>query len=336
MTRPRVVVTHRVHHPILELLSESTNVFANMSLESLPKHTLLERAKTAQALLAFIPDRIDEEFLSACPDLRIVAGAFKGCDNVDVDACTRRNVWVTMVPDLLAEPTAELAVTLLLGVARNLREGDRLVRRGNFRGWRPILYGRGLAGKTVGIVGMGAIGQAIARRLKPFQVRMLYADPQRLPGSTESEIGAEPSELGPLLGASDYVVLTAPFTPETDGMIDREALRRLKKGAMIVNVGRGSLVDEDAVVEALRSGHLDGYAADVFAFEDLPHSRRSGGIPQGFLEETSRTLLTPHLGSAVSETRLAIERCAAQSIIDALGGRIPSNAVNRIAASLAC
>ncbi|HVR84252.1 MAG TPA: NAD(P)-dependent oxidoreductase, partial [Planctomycetota bacterium] len=255
--------------------------------------------------------------------------AFKGFDNVDVEACTKRGIWVTVVPDLLTEPTAELGVALLLAVARRLREGDGLVRSGSFRGWRPILHGVGLSGRTVGLVGMGAVGQALAVRLAGFSCRLIYHDPQPLSPDRERELQLARAGLPELLAQSDHVVLSVPLTPDTLGLIGDRVLGGMKPGACLVNIGRGSVVDERAVAAALGSGRLGGYAADVFASEDLSRPDRPERIPFELLAPELRTSFTPHLGSAVEETRLAISRSAARSILEFLRGGAPSHAVNR-------
>jgi len=165
MSRPKVVVTHWVHEAVLDALGRHADVIANQTRETLPPDEVRARCRDAAGMVAFMPDTVDAAFLVACPDLRVVACALKGFDNFDIDACTRRGVWITAVPDLLTSPTAELAVGLLIGLARRIADGDRLVRGGGFAGWRPVLYCAGLDGATVGIVGMGRVGRAIARRL---------------------------------------------------------------------------------------------------------------------------------------------------------------------------
>jgi phosphonate dehydrogenase len=329
MARPKVVVSHWVHPEVLDELSQECDLAANRTLESLSRDDLLKRSREARALIAFMPDRIDAGFLDACPRLGLIAGAFKGCDNVDLDACSARGIWVTAVPDLLTEPTADLALGLLLSLTRRVREGDGLVRRGDFRHWRPVLYGTGVSGRTLGIVGMGAIGQAVAARLRGFSCRIFYHDPASLPPAREAELRLEKADLDNLLAVSDHVLLTAPLTPSTQSMIDRRALAVMKPGACLINVGRGSLVDEAAVAAALRSGRLGGYAADVFACEDLSRPDRPSRIPEELLAPELRTIFTPHLGSAVADVRLAIARSAARSTLEFLRGQAPSHAVNR-------
>jgi phosphonate dehydrogenase len=328
--RPRIVVTHWVHPEIVALLAARGKVIANPTRDSWPRAELLEHAAQADALIAFMPDWVDEAFLAACPRLRIVACALKGYDNFDVAACTRRGVWLTVVPDLLTEPTAELAIGLMIGLARNFRAGDRWVRSGDFSGWRPMLYGATLSGATVGIVGMGAVGQAIARRLAGFGARLVYHDPVRLPPEREAALGLRRAGFETLLIAADVVVLAAPLTPATRHLIDAETLALMRPGALLVNVGRGSVVDEDAVAASLAASHLGGYAADVFAFEDWTLPGRPRGVPRA-LRDRPRTLFTGHMGSAVDSVRRDIARAAARAVIQALDGEIPDGAVNRVA-----
>lgn len=327
--KPKVILTHRVHPEVIELLAEHCEVIPNPSPETLPLDEILQRAKDAEAIMTFMPDRVDEAFLRACPRLRVVGCALKGYDNYDVEACTRHGVWITNVPDLLTIPTAELTIGLLIGLTRNMLAGDRFVRSGQFNGWRPALYGSGLTGKTLGIIGMGAVGQAIAQRLVGYEMRVLYTDPVALPKEKEERWSLGRVELPELLAASDFVVPMVPYRDETLHMIDRGALARMKAGAYLINTCRGSVVDEQAVVEALASGRLAGYAADVFEMEEWARPGRPQAIPQALLDDSERTLFTPHIGSAVDAVRLEIELEAARNILQALRGEIPQGAINR-------
>jgi phosphonate dehydrogenase len=271
---------------------------------------------------------VHEELLAACPRLKVVAGALKGADNIDVTACTRRGVWVTVVPDLLTAPTAELAVALLLGLARNVAPGDARVRGADFDGWRPTLYGRTLDGATAGIVGLGAVGRAIAERLAGFGCRVLGHDPH--PGDAGRAMVPENVPLDALLAASDHVILAAPLTAESHHLLDGARLRTMREGALLVNVGRGSVVDEEAVADALTAGRLGGYAADVFELEDRSLPDRPRTVAPRLLAMRDRTLFTPHLGSAVASVRLAIEHTAARSVRAVLEGKRPPGAVNEV------
>ena len=327
--KPKVILTHRVHPEVIELLAEHCEVVPNPTPETLPLDEILQRAKDAEAIMTFMPDRVDEAFLRACPRLRVVGCALKGYDNYDVDACTRHGVWITNVPDLLTIPTAELTIGLLIGLTRNVLAGDHFVRSGRFNGWRPALYGSGLTGKTLGLIGMGAVGQAIAQRLVGYEMRVLYTDPVTLPKEKEAQWGLDRVELSELLAASDFVVPMVPYRDETLHMIDGGALARMKTGAYLINTCRGSVVDEQAVVEALASGRLAGYAADVFEMEEWARPHRPHVIPQALLDDSERTLFTPHIGSAVDAVRIEIELEAARNILQALRGETPQGAINR-------
>jgi len=329
--KPKVVITHWVHPEIIESLQAVAEVVPNLTRDTLPREEILDRCRDAQAVMVFMPDSIDADFLARCPDLKIVAAALKGYDNFDVEACSRRGVWFSIVPDLLTIPTAELTIGLLLGLTRRVLQGDKVIRSGNFQGWRPILYGTGLTGRTVGIIGMGAVGRAVAKRLSGFDTELLYCDPHALAHDLETAWRARRVDLPELLANSDFVVPMLPMTPETLHLIDAQALAQMKPGSYLVNACRGSVVDEAAVVSALQSGRLAGYAADVFEMEEWARADRPRSIAPGLLENVSQTLFTPHLGSAVAEVRLAIEREAAQNIIQVLNGQFPSGAINRIA-----
>ena len=330
--KPKVVLTHWVHPEIIELLQSVADVIPNTTRDTLPRAEILARARDAQALMVFMPDSIDDDFLAACPQLKIVGAALKGYDNFDVDACTRRGIWFSIVPDLLTIPTAELTIGLLLGLTRRMLEGDRLIRTGSFQGWRPQLYGTGLTGRTIGIIGMGAVGRAIAQRLAGFDMQILYCDRVALAPELEDSWQARRVELDELLAASDFVVPMLPMTPETLHLINAGALGKMRPGSYLVNACRGSVVDEAAVVEALASGRLAGYAADVFELEEWARPDRPREIPPALLDNPAQTLFTPHLGSAVAEVRMEIERQAAANIIQALTGEMPCGAINRPAA----
>jgi phosphonate dehydrogenase len=312
---------------VKEVLSRSCEVIANDTTESWPPPKIVELTRDAEALLAFMPDCVDDEFLAQCPRLKIVAAALKGYDNFDVEACTRRGVWFTVVPDLLSAPTAELALGLILGITRNIPAGDRLVRSGGFHGWRPILYGKGLHGRTVGIVGMGNVGRRLAQFLAGFEAQIVYTDPVRLGLEEEQTLRAFWMNVDHLLSASDIIVLLLPFTSTSFHMINVGTLRQMKAGSYVVNVGRGSVVDEEAIADALDSGHLVGYAADVFEMEDWARPEHPRNIPERLLA-SDRTLFTPHLGSAVKDVRLEIELAAAHAILQALDGQRPDDAIN--------
>jgi len=324
MPPPLLVISHRVFPETLAKLAPHARMVAPLGAEeALSPHQLSSALGEADAWMAFMPDAVDAAVLAQARCLKLIAGALKGGDNFDVSACTKRGVWFSLVPDLLTAPTAELAVGLMIGLGRRIREADAYVRSGAFQGWRPHLYGLGLAGAKVGYVGLGAIGRAIARALEGFGPRQRYVDP-----AVEDAPGLERMHnLQELLGWSDYVVLCAPLTTSSLHLIDRSALGHVQPHALLINPARGSLVDETAVLDALQSGRLGGYAADVFEFEDWARANRPRKISAGLLTHPA-TLFTPHLGSAVASIRRAIELAAADNIVDAFSGRVPRDALN--------
>ena len=318
--KPTIVVTHRPFPATIEHLHAAGQVIAP-SAERLPEKDLREGLRTADALMVFMPDRIDARFLEQAPNVSVVAAALKGYDNIDIAACTRRGVRVSVVPDLLTSPTAELSIALMLGLIRHLRAADGFVRSGAFTGWTPRFYGLGLEGKTVGLVGFGAIGRAIARRLQGFDCRLLHCDVHAADATL-----SEAAPLDRLLGASDVVVLCLPLDEGTLHLIDAARLAQMKPGAFLVNPARGSLVDEHAVARALQRGHLAGYGADTYEMEDFSSPYRPARIPAALLEHPN-TLFGAHIGSATIEARQAIELRAADNILDALAGRKPRDLV---------
>lgn len=325
--KPRVVLTHRVHREIIDLLASRCDVIANQTADTLDPDELLRRVSSADAMMAFMPDRVDANFLARCPRLKVIGAALKGFDNFDIEACTARGVWLTFVPDLLTVPTAELAIGLTIGLTRKLLQADHRVRSGQFAGWRPELYGLGIEGSVIGIIGMGAIGKAIARRLDGWGADLLYTDRARCQDGLEHELGVRWMELDSILARSDIVILALPLTRETVHTISASRLSVMKPGAYLVNPCRGSVVDEAAVAAALQGGRLGGYAADVFAMEDWARADRPRQIAPGLLAHPN-TMFSPHIGSAVSRVRLEIERRAADNILQVLSGNRPRDAVN--------
>lgn len=325
----RVVVTNRVFPETARRLAAHAVVDANPREAPWPEAELRARCRDADGLMAFMTDRVDAAFLAACPRLRVIGAALKGYDNIDVDAATAAGVWVTIVPDLLTIPTAELAIGLMLALDRRIVEGDRRIRRDGFAGWRPALYGSGIAGTTVGLLGFGRVGQAIAQRLSGFGCRLVAHDAAAVPPPA---LGGSVTMMSRdrVLAAAEVLVLALPLTPATVHVIDADALARMRPGARLVNPARGSLVDEAAVADALEGGHLAGYAADVFECEDWARADRPRAVDPRLTAEGAPTVLTPHIGSAVVDIRREIELSAAAAIVDVIEGRIPRHAINDI------
>lgn len=311
MNAYKIVVTHPIHAPVLEHLQSFGHVVMNPGPDPWSADTLAHHLADADAMLAFMPDRMDRELLNAAPRLRTIACALKGYDNFDLKACEERGVKVSFVPDLLTEPTAELAVGLAISVARHVVAGNSVVRHG-FKGWRPSFYGTGLHQSVVSVVGLGAVGRAIVDRLMGFGCQeLLGVDPINRDDRVRIVCLKE------AIQSSDYVLLAVPLMSNTRHMINKAVLECSKPGQILVNIGRGSVVDEAAVASRLESGMLGAYAADVFEMEDWLLSDRPRFIHPDLLRSPS-TLFTPHLGSAVARVRLAIEWRAAENLQKAL------------------
>lgn len=321
-TPPRIVVTHRVHDAVAERLRSVGTLVMNGAVEPWSDPEIDAHLREASAWIAFMTDHVDARRLALAPRLKVIAGALKGCDSFDAAACTDAGVWLTVVPDLLTAPTAELAIGLAIGAARHLRQGDARVRDGEFAGWRARDYGCGLAGAVCAVLGLGRLGQAIVDRLQGFECEaVLGVDP------VARHPRARAVALRDALAAADFVFVALPLAPGTVSAIDAAALSACRCAPVMVNVGRGSVVVEADIAAALHDGRLGAYAADVFAFEDWSLGGRPSGIAPKLLA-APRTLFTPHLGSAVHDRRLAIEHAAADNAIAVLSGQAPPGAVN--------
>lgn len=320
----KIVVTNRIHAEVLARLEAVGKVVVNPALEPWSQEALAEHLRDATALMGFMTDRVDEALLQQASSLRIIACALKGFDNYDIAACTARKIWVSIVPDLLTEPTAELAVGLAIALGRHVLAGDQQMRSMPFKGWRAQFFGTGLHQSTVAILGLGLVGQAIAQRLSGFGCKaLLGVDPQNTATNVTS------CDLGEALSTADYVFVAIPLATTSIDLLNDREFGQCKVGQLMINVGRGSVVNEQAVARALAQGKLAGYAADVFACEDWGLSNRPQTIEPKLLAHPN-TVFTPHLGSAVSRVRLAIEHRAADNILAALQGQTPSDAINNI------
>jgi glyoxylate reductase len=279
-----------------------------------------EVADRVEGIVALLTDRIDEALLARCPKLRVVGNVAVGVDNVDLAACKARGVAVTNTPDVLTEATADLAFGLVLAAARRIAEGDRLVRAGGFTGWTPtFLIGKRVHGAALGVVGLGRIGKAMARRARGFGMHVLYTQRERLPDGLERALGASwlPS-LDELLEWSDFVSIHCPLTAHTRHLFSAERLAKMRPGSVLVNTARGPIVDEAALAHALVHGPLGAAGLDVF--EDEPRVR-----PE--LLALPNVVLAPHIGSADRETREAMAAMAVANVASVLGGGPPLTAV---------
>ena len=311
----RVVVTRPIN-PQAAALLEGHEVWTWPENRTMPRRLLLERIADADGALVMLTDRVDDEFLEAGSRLAVVSQMAVGVDNIDLSACTRRGIPVGHTPDVLTETTADMAWALLAAAARRIPEGSDYVLGGHWQEWDPdLLLGIDLWGTTLGIVGMGRIGAAVARRAAGFSMRVVYNS--RLPKPhVEEETGAVYKELGDLLPEADHLVVTAAYTPETHHLIDRAALARMKATATLVNIARGPLVDPDALSQALRSGAIGSAALDVTEPEPIPVDHELLSLPN--------CLVIPHLGSASRRTRLAMATRAVENLLAGVAGkRVP-------------
>ncbi len=325
--KPRVFVTRQIPEPGLERIREYYEVEVWPEYTPPPYEVLLEKAKESDALVTLLTDRIDCNLIeSSQPRLRIIAQYAVGYDNIDVDCATRYGVYVTNTPGVLTEAVADFTWALILAVTRRIVEADRFVREGKWyetrTGWHPMmLLGTEVNGKTLGIVGMGRIGRAVAKRAKGFNMRILYYDVKPLPKEVEQELGAEYRSLHDLLREADIVSIHVPLTPQTYHLIGEEELRAMKKTAYLVNTARGKVIDTDALVRALEEGWIAGAALDVFEQEPLP--------PDHPLTRFDNVVLAPHLGSATVETRTKMALLVADNLIAFARGEIPPTLVNK-------
>ena len=284
-----------------------------------PREEVLRRVKDKEGLICLLTEKVDDELLQAAPKLRIAANVAVGYDNIDVPACTKRGVVATNTPGVLDETTADFAWTLMMAVARRLGEGDVLARSGNWKGWDlDQLVGTDVWGKTLGIVGFGRIGRAMARRAGGFQMRVIYTDAVRAPGDAEKELRAEYRDMNELLAEADFISVHTPLLPETHGLFNAAKFQRMKRTAFLINTSRGPVVDEAALVAALEDGKIAGAALDVYEKEPVIHP----GLRR------SNVVLAPHIASASLETRTKMACMAAENAIALLQGRRPANVLN--------
>jgi len=284
-----------------------------------PRAEVLRRVADKEAIICLLTEKIDDELLAAAPRLRMVANVAVGYDNIDLGACTRRGVAVSNTPGVLDETTADLAWALLMAVARRLIEGDALARSGQWTRWNlDQLCGTDVWGKTLGILGFGRIGSAVARRARGFGMRIIYNNRSRASRELEQQVGAEFLERDQVLSQADFVSLHVPLMPETRGMIGAREFGLMKPTAFLINTARGPVVDEVALIAALESRKIAGAALDVYEREPL--------IPDGL--RRPNVVLEPHIGSASIETRTKMAAMAAENVIAFFGGRRPPNILN--------
>lgn len=315
MKKPKVLVTRQVANEAVSLLETAADVEVWKQDEPIPRELLLEKIESSDGILAMLTERIDEELLARAQCLRVVANMAVGYDNIDLAACKKRDIWVTNTPDVLTEATADLAFALMMATGRRLMEANRFLLNGEWKSWSPsLLAGQNVHGATLGIIGMGRIGEAVARRAKGFGMRILYYNRSQKQ-QAEAETGAELVSLEALLRESDYVVLLTPLTAETRLLMGEKQFSWMKPTSVFINVSRGGTVDETALYQALVNKQIWAAGLDVFQQEPVPLDHPLLTLPN--------VVALPHIGSATEQTRAEMARLAAANIVAVLGGQRP-------------
>jgi glyoxylate reductase len=319
MPRPKVFSTRPLFDAARQILQEKCDVEYWAKPERISREELFKRIAEKQGLVCLLTERVDDQLLRGAPKLRIAANVAVGYDNIDIPACTKRGVAATNTPGVLDETTADFAWTLMMAVARRLGEGEALARSGNWKGWDlDQLVGTDVYGKTLGLVGFGRIGRAMARRASGFKMKVLYTDVQRADEAVEKELNAEYRDFNSLLADSDFVSVHVPLSSGTQGLFDAAKFFRMKPTAFLINTARGSVVDEAALVHALESKKIAGAALDVYENEPFLHS----GLKR------PNVVLAPHIASASLETRTKMACIAATNVRDFFDGKRPPNILN--------
>ncbi|NLL43760.1 MAG: D-glycerate dehydrogenase [Firmicutes bacterium] len=316
-----VFVTRKLPGNALDKLRAQYNVTVNPEDRNITKEELLKAVAGQDALISMLSDPVDRDVIAAGDRLKVIANYAVGFNNIDVEAASERKIPVCNTPDVLTNASADFAWTLLMAAARRLIEGDAMTRAGKFSGWAPeLLLGVEVYGKTLGIIGAGRIGQAVAKRALGFEMRTLYHNRSRLPHNVEQELKMEYIDLETLLKESDFVSIHCPLTPETRYLIDRPELELMKPTAVLINTARGPVVNETALVQALKDKVIYGAALDVF--EDEPQLKPG-------LADLDNVVLAPHIASAATETRTKMAEMVVDDVLTALAGGQPRNLVNR-------
>jgi lactate dehydrogenase-like 2-hydroxyacid dehydrogenase len=320
MARPAVLITRRIFPEAVAFLRERAEVDYADSDDALSADELVARARGKRGIVAQLTDRFPAGEIARLEGVRVIADVAVGFDNVDLAAATRHGILVTNTPDVLTDTTADLAFALMLAAARRIVEGHRFVHSGQWKSWAiDLLAGHDVHHKTLGILGMGRIGQAVARRARGFSMRILYNDARRAPEAVERELGLEFADLERLLREADFVSLHVPLLPATRHLIGAAELALMKPTAILVNTARGPVVDEAALAEALAAGRIGGAGLDVFEREPEVDAR---------LLALDNVVVEPHIGSASIDTRRAMSMLAAENCAAAIQGRRPPNLVN--------
>ena len=320
MPKWKVFVTRIIPDEGLKLILENCDAEVWQAETPPPKEIIIEKIKDCEGILTLLTDKIDAEIMDRAPKLRIISNYAVGYDNIDVKSATQRGIMVTNTPGVLTETTADLAFALILATARRIVEADKFTRSGKWKSWGPMLFlGRDVYGATLGIIGLGRIGQAVARRAKGFNMKVIYYSRKRKE-DVERELGVEYRELRSLLREADIVSIHTPLTEETYHLIGEKELSLMKPTAILINTARGAVVDQKALYKALKERRIFGAGLDVYEKEPI-----DADDP---LLELDNVVLLPHIGSASVETRGRMARMAAENLLAGLRGEKPPNLVN--------
>jgi glyoxylate reductase len=316
----KALVTARLSEEILSPLRPAHELVVNPNDFPMPHAEVLDKVRDKDGLLCTISDRIDAELMDCAPRLKMIANFGVGYDNIDVPAATARGIKVSNTPGVLTDATADLAFSLILAVARRVVEGDSRTRSGKWGPWAPFGFlGSEVTGKTLGIIGLGQIGKEVARRAKGFRMPILYHNRKRIPENEELQLGAKYVDLETLLKESDFVSIHVLLNDQSRGLIGANELGLMKPSAFLINVSRGPVINENALVESLRTKKIAGAGLDVYEKEPK--------LAEG-LAELNNTVLTPHMGSATIETRIAMGKLAVKNLNAGLMGQRPPNCLN--------
>lgn len=319
--KPKVFVARRILQAGFDILEKRCEVKVNPYDRVLTKKELIEGVKGTDGLLCLLTDTIDKEIMEVNPNLGIISNYAVGYNNIDIEEATKRGIMVTNTPGVLTDTTADLTWALIMSVARRIVEADKFTREGKFKDWVPMLFlGSDVHHSTLGIIGLGRIGRAVAKRARGFEMRVLYTDVERAPKEIEDELRAEFVSLDELLSKSDFVTIHTPLLPEAYHLIGKREIKMMKKTTYLINAARGPLVDEKALVRALQERWIAGAALDVYENEpDLTPG----------LAELDNVIIVPHIGSASIATRTKMSTMAATNLVAGLNGKVPPNLVNK-------
>ena len=318
--KPRIVITREIFDDVIDYLKPHCDVDANQADVPYTPDALAARLARGDGLMCALTDKIDAALIARAPQLKVVANIAVGYNNIDVPACTARGIKVTNTPGVLDDSTADLAFALMLSTARRITEVESYIRKGEWTGWKLKQWlGVDVHHATLGIIGMGRIGQAIAKRAAGFDMKVIYHNRKRVSPEIETRVNAAHMSMDELLAQSDFIILQMPYSPDTHHLIGAAQLAKMKPTAILINSTRGGVVDDKALIHALKTGVIRAAGLDVFEGEPK--------LDRGFLE-LKNVVLTPHIGSSTEATRRAMAMTAAQNLVAALSGQKPPNWVN--------